>query len=110
MIRARYNEQEYCLTVSGHAGYGPMMQDIVCAGVSAICDALLGTAAEYSHKVYPRLMKRASDNSIRVKLQPNNERNRAAARLMLDMAYTGLERIEQQYPEYIQCCRTEEGI
>lgn len=44
MIRARYNVENgsHTLTVRGHAGYDEYGRDIVCAGVSAIVQALMG--------------------------------------------------------------------
>lgn len=110
MISVQYNEQSFCLTVSGHAGYGPRQQDIVCAGVSAICDALIGAVTDRCGRVLPLIMKRERDNSVRVRLQPEGERSRTAARLMLDMAYIGMEILERQFPAYVRCCRTKEEI
>ena len=40
MIRVRAGERR--ITVSGHAGYAPAGQDIVCAAVSALTYALAG--------------------------------------------------------------------
>ena len=44
MIRARYYKENdtHTLTVLGHAGYDEYGKDIVCAGVSAIVQALMG--------------------------------------------------------------------
>lgn len=44
MITARYTKEDntHNLTVYGHAGYAEKGSDIVCAGVSAIVQALIG--------------------------------------------------------------------
>ncbi len=34
-IELKESEKEFCFTVSGHAGYAPAGEDIVCAGVSS---------------------------------------------------------------------------
>lgn len=44
MIRVRAGERR--ITVSGHAGYAPVGQDIVCAAVSALTYALAGYLEE----------------------------------------------------------------
>lgn len=44
MIRVRAGERR--ITVSGHAGYAPAGQDIVCAAVSALMYALAGYLEE----------------------------------------------------------------
>lgn len=44
MIRVRAGERR--ITVSGHAGYAPVGQDIVCAAVSALMYALAGYLEE----------------------------------------------------------------
>ena len=44
MIRVRAGERR--ITVSGHAGYAPAEQDIVCAAVSALTYALAGYLEE----------------------------------------------------------------
>lgn len=44
MIRVRAGERR--ITVSGHAGYAPTGQDIVCAAVSALTYALAGYLEE----------------------------------------------------------------
>lgn len=40
MIRVEYRRKYHTLTVSGHAGAAPFGEDIVCAGVSALVNAL----------------------------------------------------------------------
>lgn len=110
MIDVLYNEKEFCLTVKGHAGYCERGHDIVCAGVSGICEALVGTAIDRCSKVLPVISQHKSEGSLRIKLYPEGERNKSIGRLMLDMAYIGLERIEAQFMGYIQCSRTKEDI
>lgn len=49
MIRVRAGERR--ITVSGHAGYAPAGQDIVCAAVSALTYALAGYLEETGQAV-----------------------------------------------------------
>lgn len=52
MIKITYSRQgsRHCLTVRGHAGYGEQGKDIVCAGVSALTQALLGWLGDNRHR------------------------------------------------------------
>ncbi len=53
MVRAVYTAEgeAHTLSVSGHAGYDGYGRDIVCAGVSAIVQALIGWAENHPHTV-----------------------------------------------------------
>ena len=52
MVRAKYtaDENTHILTVLGHANYGEYGKDIVCAGVSALVQALIGWIEENCYK------------------------------------------------------------
>ena len=52
MVRAKYRVEEdtHTLTVLGHANYDEYGKDIVCAGVSALVQALIGWIEENYHK------------------------------------------------------------
>lgn len=41
---------KYIFSAEGHSGYGPAGQDIVCAGVSALCFALAVSVRPYQLK------------------------------------------------------------
>lgn len=108
MIRAIYNEREYSLKVSGHAGYAQAGADIVCAGVSGICDALIGAASSESKRLLPAIYHNRERGELRIELYPEKERDRLRAKTMLEMAYIGFEKIESRHGEYIECQRAEE--
>lgn len=110
MIEVRYNEQDYWLEVSGHANYASCGSDIVCAGVSGICEALIGVAIDRNSRVLPAISRNPGKGHMRIRLYPEKERDKLAAHVMLDMAYIGLERIETQFVDYIHCSRTKEEI
>lgn len=52
MVRAKYTVEDttHTLTVLGHANYGEYGKDIVCAGVSALVQALIGWVEESYYK------------------------------------------------------------
>ena len=53
MIRARYEADgnTHTLSVDGHAGYDRYGKDIVCAGVSALVQALIGWAENHPYTI-----------------------------------------------------------
>ena len=71
MIQAAFGDNT--LTVEGHAGFAPAGQDIVCAAVSALVYALMGTleqkdniAALECRKGYVRVRARRDDPAFDV--------------------------------------------
>ncbi len=52
MVRAKYtvDESTHTLVVSGHANYDEYGRDIVCAGVSALVQALIGWIEENHYR------------------------------------------------------------
>lgn len=95
----------FVLTCEGHAAFAPSGQDIVCAGISALCgaleialDNLQNTGRAQSHfcssaEAYFQACADAATDSD-------------AVRTAFDTVYDGLCRIEEVYPAYLQCCRT----
>ena len=82
------------LECEGHAGYAGKGQDIVCAGVSALCMAAEAALESYDK----RCVKNASDGyfCIRCKYTPETA---AVARTVI----CGMECIAQLYPEHVSC-------
>lgn len=89
------------VTASGHAGYRPYGQDIVCAGVSA----LLATAAEM-------LLRLEAAGEVRlpepVQLEPGDVRmafettgDSAKANMLWETLETGLRLMEARYGQYV---------
>jgi uncharacterized protein YsxB (DUF464 family) len=72
MIRGVYEEKgaTLTLTVTGHAGFAPMGQDLVCAGVSALVYALARTVRDWEGQL---------DRPVRILLEPGNARIRVHA-------------------------------
>ncbi len=83
------NAQGYCLEVVGHAGYAAG-DDIVCAAVSVLVDALAAYLEEYDDCTAEADL---ADGYAMITL---SERNAA-----FDMAACGLSAIADQYPNYV---------
>lgn len=78
------------LEASGHAGYAPYGQDIVCAGVSALFNAFILSAEKDVSAVeksgYTRIEVTGDDPYTQVKFE---------------MLVTGLRDISEEFPEYV---------
>ena len=87
MIRAVLGKNR--LTVEGHAGYAPKGQDIVCAAVSALVYALIGTLEE-------------TGNAAEVILRPGYAAVEAKEKTTaFDLVRCGLGQLADRYPAFI---------
>ena len=91
MIRIRYSPGNCTIHISGHAGYAPQGQDVVCAGVSALYCALR------RHSMVLELHDEAKGERM---LRPLNR----AEMVMLPIFETiagGMRDIAKKYPEHV---------
>ena len=77
---------KYIFSAEGHSGYGPAGQDIVCAGVSALCFALAVSVRPYQFET--------SEGNMYICFDKKNKRE-------LNMAVNGLHKIEKKYPNHL---------
>lgn len=91
MIKIEYDVSSYrhSLTVTGHAGFGDAGQDIVCAGVSAILEALGGYLA------YKEDATVTMGEGIAYMLATTSPETNA----VFLMALVGLSKIRKGYPQ-----------
>ncbi|MBE6961274.1 MAG: ribosomal-processing cysteine protease Prp [Ruminococcaceae bacterium] len=88
-----YEGKYHILRITGHAGYAPRGQDIVCAGVSAVTHALLAYMREL------RAVKKACGQSGELELLCHGCDETHAA---FDMALAGYEAIAKAYPQHVE--------
>ncbi len=91
-----------CLTVEGHAGYAPKGQDIVCAAVSMLVQALAGGLARLDEN---RLFDFAVDGTpdsgcAGITAVPTNQ-GWERVYGMFQMALTGFYLLGKAYPDYV---------
>lgn len=91
-----------CLTVEGHAGYAPKGQDIVCAAVSVLVQALAGALSRLDEN---RLFDFAVDGtansgSAGITAVPTS-RGWDRVYGMFQMALTGFYLLGKAYPDYV---------
>ena len=99
MIEIHFNGLK--VTASGHAGFAPRGQDIVCAGVSTLLAAAAETAA--------RMNRDGLLESCTVHLEPGNAEiamepraaGRAKAEAVMEMLRAGAELLEDEYGKYV---------
>ena len=89
------------LEVSGHAGGGTKGNDLICAGISALISALIGSLQEAEQRGRCDMDYDEKDGEARVWADPimgcSNE-----IRAYFKMCMKGLRMMEQQYPENVK--------
>ena len=98
MITAKYiiNKNKHTLVVLGHANYAEYGKDIVCAGASALVQALIGWVDD-SYCQVECISKDNINNEIIVSCVGGKD-----VEAVFTMAYIGLEQIANSYPNHLQ--------
>lgn len=98
MIRAKYYTEgnKHTLVVLGHANYAEHGKDIVCAGVSALVQALMGWAYDSGCEI--ECISRDSTNNELIVSCIGDKAVEAA----FTMTYIGLGQIAESYPDHLQ--------
>ena len=85
----------------GHADFAIQAEDMVCAAVSAILQSL-----QYGLQAYADIPLDASREEGEMHLRwPEAARDDAAVRAIVTTAELSIERIAEQYPEYVKFSR-----
>lgn len=98
MVRAKYiaEDSTHTLSVVGHANYAEYGKDIVCAGVSAIVQALIGWIEENHYKAECISIDPKAGEVI---ISCDGGEDIAA---VFHMASIGLEQLSDSYPDHVQ--------
>lgn len=93
MIEVKHTDG--CIKVSGHAGYAPYGQDIVCAAVSTLVQNMVISISELT------------TDKIQYDMQPGSVEIRygtlsAEAQLLVKSFFIGVREISNQYPINVQ--------
>lgn len=101
MIKIVYDKPEMTVTVSGHALFDEPGKDIICAGVSALTDAMLRRVRDRAcwQPAFGINRERAV---FYVRLTPKNRHAEQTAREMLETICGGYELIARQYPQNVR--------
>lgn len=98
MVSAKYtvDERTHTLVVIGHANYAEYGKDIVCAGISAIVQALIGWIEENYYKA-ECISVDPKEGEVIVSCEGGDDIS-----AVFNMAYIGLEQIADSYPDHMQ--------
>ena len=100
MIRCRWAQQgeELTLEVTGHAGFAPAGEDLVCAGVTALVYALAQTVEQWA--AAPQISLQPGSALIRAKGEQETLPRLLAA---FQTVINGLKLLADQFPEHVSC-------
>lgn len=82
------------ITISGHAGYAEIGKDIVCAGVSALAQALIQSIEELTTDTIQYDM---SPGTVDIKFRDLSE----DAQLLVNSFFVGVQMIADEYPDNV---------
>ncbi len=91
--------REMCMSVTGHAGYAPRGQDIVCAGASTLFHTMIEALENESVKSGGCVVY---DNSV-VRFSGGDADR---VQLIMDTVWTGFQMLAEAYGEYITTKKT----
>lgn len=96
MIKARYTAEgnTHTLSVQGHANYDVYGKDIVCAGVSALVQALMGWIENKPYITADCVM--GDGGEITIECQGDED-----VASVFYMTATGVEQIATNYPQHV---------
>ena len=99
MIRIAYETDGagHELSIEGHAGYAEEGHDVVCAGVSALAQALLGWIYKYDQHIRQIDGPVIHKGHLWVRCEGNKHIKSA-----FQMAMVGFEQIAGAYPAYVE--------
>lgn len=93
------------VTASGHAGFAPRGQDIVCAGVSTLLAAAAETAARMNRDgLLEECTVRLEPGNAEIAMEPTPEGS-AKAEAVMEMLRAGAELLEEMYGQYVVMTR-----
>ena len=101
MTRIIYDKAQYSLHLEGHAGCAKAGADIVCAGLSALTEALLRQLQRRENwRVSSGVCRREA--LVHVQLYPGSRRAAQRARALLETVCGGYLAIAEEYPEHVR--------
>ena len=99
MMHIRIDVENMCVEVSGHAGYAPAGQDIVCAAVSTLIYTLAQNLALCLHP--DDYTTKIEDGYAYIKANPPDISTEECRDIFMIIA-NGLMMLEAEYGQYIQ--------
>lgn len=96
-----YDRAAMSIYVCGHAGSAPAGKDIVCAGISALSEAMIHRVR--GRGIWQTIMRIDSDKpAVFVKLRPKNRRAEDLGMELLETICGGYLAIAEEYPDCVK--------
>ncbi len=105
MTKVTYDEDNFCLTMEGHAGAAPAGEDLVCAALSMLMFTLQAAVQDHIEILMPSVYQADGAMSVRCSPAP---RQKKTCRTLYRTIFAGWELLGKQYPEYGQVIQTEQ--
>lgn len=101
MTRIIYEPEKYTVTLIGHADYDERGKDIVCAGITALTEAMLQRVK--GRRIFqPAYGVHRKKAIVHVHLTPRTKYAAEMAREMLSTVCAGYREIARLYPDYVK--------
>ena len=101
MIKVVYDRKNNKLTVSGHAGSGPIGHDLVCAAVSALALTLAGNVAYMeAQEAVRNVITKLDEGDAEIQCTPYRQYKDSVAQIYRAIC-VGFELLATKYPENI---------
>lgn len=91
----RYSDR---ITVTGHANYAAIGQDIVCAGVSTLVQTLIQSVEELTTD---KIQYSMSPGTVDIKFWSLSD----LTKVLIDSFFIGIELIISEYPDNVELCK-----
>ena len=103
----------YFLQAKGHAGGGTKGNDIICAGISALTQALLNILindeGEEAQHIYAKWEMNEDSGALRISAKAKDTDGEADVKAYFRMAVMGLAAIAENYPGNIELKEVKNG-
>lgn len=101
MTRIIYDRNALSIYISGHAGAATVGKDIVCAGVSALTEAMV-RRVKFRGLWNPSLRIDPERAEVFLKLRPTDGHEQTLAEELLETVCGGYQAIAEEYPDYVK--------
>lgn len=100
MIRVNVNVDGLSFGMEGHADFGPVGSDIVCAAATMLASTLIQNMMQRLDE--SQVLECALDSGIaRLKVSPIRKRVRRECKVVFAAILEGFELLAQRYPEHV---------
>ncbi len=106
MTRVEFNAGELSMRFKGHAGSDAAGRDLVCAAMSILMYTLIETVSNHMETLMPSI--RMQDGEVEVRCHPSQGR-KTMCRTILETVFTGCEILANEYPQFVQTIKIQEG-